>query len=228
MTYLQSAFWIIGACLQLLVLKALKQGPIDRFPVIFAYAICLVITTLTDILAYVYLGVRHPRYAYYYWSAELLRQSTLFAVVLSLVLDALQPGRRRVLLVRTLVGGAAVLWVASLLYHRNPNLNLWMTRAVRDLSFTSAVTTLILWFTLISTDKRDTLRLLVTGALGLQVTGEAIGQAIRQLYKSPAFAVTGNIVVVLTHFLCLYIWIQAFSKHARKPEPTLANVPARL
>ena len=216
MTYLQWAFWILGSSLQLVVLNALVKGPISRFPMVFAYTLCLFITTVADVFIFTFVGVRGHFYAQYYWFAELLRQSGLFALVVSLVMDALPRSRRRDMLVRCLIGVAVLLWIGAFLYHRNPKLNLWMTRVVRDLSFTSAVTNLVLWFTLISNDRRDTTRLLVVGALGLQMTGEAIGQAIRQLNRAPGFFVTGNIIIVLTGFLCLYIWFRAFARQVRE------------
>lgn len=209
MKYLQWAFWIIGLNLQLLVISAFLQGAVRQFPIIFGYCVCLLVTTVTDIGAYTLLGSRHPAYATYYWLAELIRQSGLFCVVISLVMDALPEGRNRTALLRTVVTGAFVLWAGSIIVHHHWRISLWMTRVVRDLSFSSAVVNLLLWFALISARQRDTRRLLITGGLGLQMTGEAIGQSIRQLSRSPVAVMGGNIIIVVTHFICLYIWWQA-------------------
>src|SRR5437588_542548 len=58
---------------------------------------------------------------------------------------------------------------------------LWVTQVARDLSFASVVLTLVLWLILISSRKKDHQLLMVTGGLGLQFTGEAIGQSLRQV-----------------------------------------------
>jgi hypothetical protein len=86
-----------------------------------------------------------------------------------------------------------------------------MVRVVRNLSFGSAVLILIVWFLLLSDEKRDTCRLLLVGGLGVQMTGEAMGQSIRQIFSTNyAAAFLGGLLVILTHQLCLTIWLQAF------------------
>jgi hypothetical protein len=56
---------------------------------------------------------------------------------------------------------------------------------------------------------------MIAGGLGLQMTGEAIGQAIRQLNVSMQVSLGGSIFIVLTHFLCLFIWWRAFTLEPR-------------
>jgi len=95
------------------------------------------------------------------------------------------------------------------------NLNVWMTVLSRDLSFGSAVLDLLLWFLLIAQPKKDPLLLLLSGGLGIQFTGAAIGQSLRQL--SPHTEVAGNLILVLSDLVCLYVWWQTFRRRAAQP-----------
>jgi hypothetical protein len=208
MHILQWSLWAVGLTLQYLVTQALIAGPFRQFTVVFAYILCLIITTVTDIIMSFDLGSLGKTYLRYYWTADLLRESAMYAVVISLVLHAMPDGRRRAALVRLLIVVAILFWIGSIVVYQEPSLNKWMVKVVRNLSFCSAVATLILWFVLIASEKRDTRLLVITGGLGLQMTGEAIGQSLRQLSKMTVFP--GVMVMILAHFLCLYIWWRAF------------------
>jgi hypothetical protein len=85
-----------------------------------------------------------------------------------------------------------------------------MSRVVRNLSFCSAIVNMALWFVLIASERKDARLLMITGGLGIQITGDAIGQSLRQV--SHVTTVAGNMIIVLAHFLCLYIWWQAFQE----------------
>jgi len=92
-----------------------------------------------------------------------------------------------------------------------------MTSVTRDVSLGSMGRTQLLWLMLIGTRKRDHQLLIVTGGLGLQFAGEAIGQSLRQLSRSHDIAlIIGNLVAGVTHLLRLYIWYSAFSKNPAK------------
>lgn len=205
----QWAFWIIGLTFQYLVTQALLSGPFRQFTVIFAYLLCLAITTIADILMRLDVGKLGSTYIRYYWAMDLLRESAVYAVVISLVLHAMPDSRRRAALLRLLVALALLFWVGSIVVYQDPHVSKWMTKVVRNLSFCSAVATLVLWFVLIASEKRDTRLLVITGGLGLQMTGEAIGQSLIQISKSTQ--IVGVLTLMFAHFLCLYIWWRAFS-----------------
>ena len=91
-----------------------------------------------------------------------------------------------------------------------------MTNAFRNVSFCAAVVNLCFWLTLIASPRRNSQILLITGGLGVQMTGAAIGQSLRQL--SPYTVLAGGLVAILSHFLCLFIWW-----HALRPRGQTAN-----
>src|SRR5436853_7178114 len=100
LTALQWAFWVVGVGLQVLLIVALAQGPRREFPALFAYILCLLGTTATDIIAFRLFGKRSPTYITSYWMSELVRQSALFAVVVSLALQVIPMSRRTEVLAR--------------------------------------------------------------------------------------------------------------------------------
>ena len=83
-----------------------------------------------------------------------------------------------------------------------------MTRLTRDLNFCAAILDLGLWALLIGSRQKDYKLLLVTGALGIQFTGGAIGQALRGM--SPAIVTAASDFTVITNLVRLYIWWRAF------------------
>jgi hypothetical protein len=176
--------------------------------------------------------------AVYFYRVNALRDFLLFAVVVSLIEHAMSDKPYRVR-VRYLLGALAVVAVGlSLLVHADAgNFILWMTQVARDLSFGSAVLTLLLWSILVVSRGKDRQMLMVTGGLGLQFTGEAIGQSLRQLSTyagmSPAqhhgIMLIGNLLLSAAHLMRLYVWWQAFRGSAIDPrtdkEPDERDTP---
>ena len=102
-------------------------------------------------------------------------------------------------------------------FTRDAETNLWMTRFVRNLSFGAAVVNLGVWFYMISSGRRKLTTLLLAGALGIQMTGEAIGQSLRQIL--PQQYAIGNGVSVLSHFPCMAIWWRALGREQKPSKP---------
>ena len=217
---LQWAFWVIGLGLQVLVLSTAFHGVVREFPALFAYVVCLFGTTLADIIASQFLGKTSSSFKLYYWCAELVRQSALFAMVVSLAMHVVPSGRRNEMLTRliALIGGAV--WIGSVILCYSPHLNTWMVSVIRNLSFFTGVLNLGVWFAYARSRIRDVRRLIIAAGLGLQMTGEAIGHAIRQLNLSNQVSLAASIFIVLTHFICLFLWWRALITEADMPVTT--------
>jgi hypothetical protein len=112
---LQWAFWVIGLGLQVLVLSAAVQGVAREFPALFAYVVCLFGTTLADIVASQFLGKASHSFKLYYWCAELVRQSALFAMVVALAMHVVPPGRRNEAFTRLIALLGAAVWIGSVM-----------------------------------------------------------------------------------------------------------------
>ena len=221
--YLQWGSWGIGLALQYIVTQALLSGSFREFPIVFGYLLCLIVTTVTDILIYMDVG-QLARFATYYWTADLLRETAMYAVVISLIVKGMPNSYRRASLLRMLCAGAVLIWLGSLVLCHDRSITLWMGSVVRNLSFCSSVATLILWFVLIASNRKEARLLVITGGLGLQMTGEAIGQSLLQL--AHATVLLGYVVMVLSHFLCLFIWWRAFRTPSESDMPLPDGVRA--
>jgi hypothetical protein len=223
MNYLQWSFWIVGLGLQYLVLAALLSGDWKRYWTIVLYLCCVVGTTIADISFALDASTNTRNYYYFFYFAELIRQTALYLVVVSLVLQVLPDSRIRKSLVQLLVFVALVFWAGSLLVHRHEKIGVWMVPVIRNLSFCSALANMALWFTMVASEKRDQKLLMITGALGIQMTGDAIGQSLMHLSK--ATTSFGQIIGVATHFVCLWVWWQAFQG---EPTPNRTRTPASI
>jgi hypothetical protein len=218
---IQVAGYLIGLPLEILIIAAMLRGPYRRFPVLFLYTIANFLTTLIEIPAYVayYAGNAQDfrSRAWLYWLDEQILLTLIFLVVLSLIWHA-TGGLRSARLVRFwVIAGAVVFAAGSFLIHHKPDAlapGQWMTPWTRDLYFGSAILDLALWTLLIAAREKDRLILMLSGALGIQFTGEAIGGSIRTLSLRPTpisrgMVFGGDIVILLANLFCLYFWWQA-------------------
>ncbi len=216
MVWLQWLPFLVSLALQVLVIGSLRRGGYKDYPFVFIYSLVLIMTTVVDGAAHADANIRD--WAQGFYRNEALRQLLLFTVVMSLM-DRAMAGRSyrgRIRLFLMLAATAAVLISVSI--HWESHLTaLWATQVGRDLSFGSVVLTLLLWVTLISSRRKDTQLLMVTGGLGLQFTGEAIGQSIRQIsHHNRALLYAGNGLMIASHLIRLYVWREAFK---RNPQP---------
>jgi hypothetical protein len=206
---IQWVFWVVGLGLQILLIIPMFHGAAREFPALFAYVACLLVTTTADILGFLIVGKASASYKTYYWSAELVRQTALFSVVVALAMHVLPTNRRTEAYARTILVVGLAIWIGSVATHYTADLYVWMTSVIRNLSFFTGVLTLVVWFLYAKSSLKDTQRLMIAGGLGLQLTGEAIGQAVRQLSISRNISLGASIFIVLCHFLCLFIWWRA-------------------
>ena len=209
---------VIGLSLQLLIIGTLLRGSYRRFPFLFAYMVGDFLTTVVDVPSAMGYdrGMQWAAFAFpaIYWFNAVAMQVLVYAVVMSLIYQATSRlGSRRIVRV-SLIAGAMLFAGISFLIHWNPALNpgSFMTPWTRDLSFSSAILDLALWTLLIASREKDHRLLLLSGGLGIQFTGEAIGASIVQLAlrtHSRALSLSGGVVMVLADLMFLYIWWQA-------------------
>ena len=229
---LQYAGWLIGLPLELLIIGTLLRGPYRRFPFLLLYSVALFLTTVIEISvnqAY-FSGIRfaHSR-ATYYWIDEAIRQALIFAVVISLTYLATSNLRSRKLVRAGLIAGAIILAGALFLIHYDSHAVVgkwtWMTLWVRDIDFAAAFLDLGLWTLLLASRHKDTQLLMLSGGLGIQFAGEAIGQSLRYLFQWPLSP--GDLVGMITNLVGLWIWWQALRRPAPLTVPNAVALPPR-
>src|SRR5574340_230455 len=217
---LQMFLWALGLGLQVLLIRELFRGAYRRFPVVFAYVVTLFLTTVVEIAGFTtQQGAREliRKFRLYYWINDGILQALIFSVVIALIYRALPAGMRRGPARRAVVLAGVLTFAVSFLVHMGPRseLDQWMTLVSRDLSFAAAILDLVLWTILVVTHRNDRELLALSGALGIQFTGSAVGQSVRTLamvafHRSRTVALIGSLLVVVSHLACLYIWLHTF------------------
>ncbi len=219
---------IVGAALQVLILHALIKGPYQKYPFLFANVLVVLVTTIIDTALYNFKSGTWAGTATVFWIDDSIRQVSLFILVLSLVYQAMATGRKRAAVQRVLIFGSIILAAVSYFSHPDPRISVRMSAVIRNMSFSAAILNLGLWAALIRTKQRDSRILMISGGLGLQITGEAMGHSLRNLWQiSRVYVTAGNSVLILAHLLCLLVWWQAFrnSPQRKEPEPGLQSPP---
>ena len=208
----------IGVPLQLLIIGALLRGGYRRFPFLFAYVVGDFMTTVVEVPSAVgyYRGSQWAAFAFpaVHWFNVVVMQVLVYAVVMSLIYQATGALRARRIVRASLIAGAMLFAGISFLIHWNPALNRgsFMTPWIRDLNVCSSVLDLALWALLIAAREKDHRLLLLSGGLGIQFAGEAMGTSVLQLAlstRSRAMSLTGSVVMLLADLVVLYIWWQA-------------------
>jgi hypothetical protein len=209
-----------GLALQLLLIRSLTGAAMRRFRVFFVYAVTLFLISVVTVSA-LWNGDLFASASRYYWALKAIDQILIFLVVISLIYGAMDRSKKRTMVMRALIGGAFLFACASLYFTRDPRPGHWMTQLSRNLGFLAVILNLILWATLIKSRRADRALLMVSGGMGIQMAGEAIGHSLRQL--SRAAILPGDLIIVLSQLLCLYIWWQAF-RHSDQnaPDPTFS------
>ena len=223
---------VIGLPLQLLLIGTLLRGGYRRYPFLFAYVVGDFMTTVVEVPSAVgyYRGRQWAAFAFpaVHWFNVVVMQVLVYAVVMSLIYQATGALRARRIVRASLIAGAMLFAGISFLIHWNPALNRgsFMTPWIRDLNFCSSVLDLALWALLIAAREKDHRLLLLSGGLGIQFAGEAMGTSILQLAlrtRSRAMSLTGSVMMLLADLLFLYIWWQALrtAPARRQPRVTL-------
>ena len=223
---LQIATYMIALPLDLVILAVLLGGQWKEYPFVFAYVLGDFLTSVLEIqpgLQYEGATAEAKKsFALLYWWNERIMQVLVFLLVISLIYRAAAHLKTRHILLLGVICGILLFAGITLFIYYDPgsgHLGRWITPWLRNLNFCAAILDLGLWALLIGARRKDYRLLMVSGALGIQFTGGAIGQAVRQLSHSSA-QVTGYFIS-LSGLICLYIIWQAF----RTPTPPADSRP---
>jgi hypothetical protein len=201
---LQYSAWVVGLWLNLLVISALVRGSYRSYPFVFAYALALLVSTVLEIALHT-----APRTVQdgFYWLDEVILDVLVFCLVIAFIDGAARHAKHKVVERHWLVLAAALICAVSLAIHRGAHLNRQMTLVSRDLNICAVILDLILWSTLLTARRPDRALMLLSGGLGLQLTGAIMGEQLRHFSHSLFW--TGTLLEVATGFLGLYIWWRA-------------------
>lgn len=208
--YLQGGLALV---LQVLLLNGMIRNGSRRYVVLLLYIVSLFLSTAVIMLSLAG-SAGWSRGAFrFFWISEVIQQALVYCTIISFIHQHLSSGNARSAMTRWLIVGAAAILLSILAIHKDPSLNAWMTPASRDLSFVATILNLILWTVLLRDPHRNHRLLVVSGGLGVQLAGSAIGQGLRVLWEvSKVFATLGNLVGSVTYLLSLYMLMRAFSR----------------
>lgn len=198
--------------LQVVVIYAMTKSELRRFSGVFFYLLVLFLTTVADMSIYLKFGGWPDWYRKYYFIYNSFRHFAAFIAVLSLmfVASANHPRRQAFRFKVVVVTLAGVLLIFLLSPGETPPR--YMNQVGRNLSFATAILNVILWLSLARSGVAERRLLMVSGGLGLNMSGQAIGQSLLEISRSMFLGFVGNLVAIGSHFACLYIWWRAFRK----------------
>jgi hypothetical protein len=223
---LQVCAYLLGVPLELMVVAVLLRGEYRRYPFIFLYAVVDLLTTILEIQPSLAYSSGTPEakhhWAQMFWINERIMQVLVFLLVISLVYSATQHLRPRRTLLTGIICGTLLVAAISFWAHYD-SMGRYMTPWTRDLNFCAAILDLGLWALLIGSRKKDYQLLLVTGALGIQFAGGAIGQSLRDM--SPGIVAAASDLAMITSLARVYIWWRAFRGKPQPLPPTMNGSP---
>jgi hypothetical protein len=226
---LQVGGYLVGLVLQFLTINSMRHSAYREYPFLFLYVIADFLTALREIRPRLAYETGTPQakkdWAAVYWIDEWVIQGLVFLLVISLVYRASAHLRPRRSLLAGLIGGTLLFAGISLWIHYSPEFKTgkWMTPWTRDMYFCAAILNLGLWAMLIASREKDRRLLMVSGALGIQFTAGAIGQALREI-SHDTVPVTA-ILIMVANLTCMFIWWQAFRHPAKSAERTVLPLP---
>jgi hypothetical protein len=207
----------VGLWLNVLVISALLRGSYREYRLVFVYAVTLLLSTVVEIAAPQSLRNR------YYWIDEFVLVFLVYCVVISFIDQARRTASRKLIERWWLVGFAAVIVVLSVGLHQDPYVDRRLTLVSRDLNICAVVFDLILWSALATSRQPDRRLMLLSGGLGLQLTGAIMGEQLRNLSKSTVGP--GTLLEILSGFAGLYIWWRGL-RPVREREGSVARLSA--
>lgn len=205
--------------LQILLIQALLRRGGKQYVLLTLYAVTLFLGTVMNLsILLETAGEWSSAAQQYYWTTEVLQHVFVFSAIIGFIYQRMGRSESQARWGRWLVVAAALGVILTFWIHRNPRLSLWMTSVTRDLSFMATILNFILWGVLLRDPRRNRRMLLVSGGLGVQLAGQAVGHGFRLLsdyLKSLLWL--GNVILLATYFLSLIILWRAFSRAEQAP-----------
>jgi hypothetical protein len=226
-------FWalsIVGLLLQAALVQVLiSTGRWRQYFPLFLYAIVLVLTGVLDKgLRFDISSVQYR--VIIYWTNESIRWLFQLIVIFWLLFHALKPLKGITYYLTVVSGASAAVLLSAVLQESNGStLSAWFTQFLRNVSVIAMILNVVLWGLLLTNRPAPRGLMLLSAGVGVQMAGDAIGHSVRlfTLYfgKNLLIAGTGNVIFVLSHLLCLGIWVYAVRSQQAMD---LRSLPAAL
>ena len=200
----------VSVILQLGIIVFLLQGVFRKYPLVLAYSLTRLITTVLEIAVRLKGGKQTLIFRQVYYSDRVVLNLLLFAMVTGIIYRVLEGKPQRSIAGKLVMGVvASVLLLPFLVLSRPLSLH-WLNGMSQFLYFGSGVTTLVLWTVLMNMEHRDPRLLKFTMGLGVAMTGAAIAFGLHQWMGAPRLAWMPNLFLQATHLVGLFVWCVAF------------------
>lgn len=209
---------ILAFALQVFALQAALQRGGKRYRLLVLYLVSLLLGTVVNLSL---LQLSQGRWSIasrqYFWAMEFVQHLLVFSAIIGFTYQRMIESARARRLARWLILGAIGGVFLSLWIHYDARLNLWMTSVNRNLSFVAMLLNFVLWTTLLKDPDRNSRMLMISGGLGVQLAGEALGHGLRLLSSvARPLLQLGNWIFVLTYFISLFLIYRAFHHPERR------------
>jgi len=231
---IQILAYAVDLPLQILVVAALLRGSWRRFPMVLALSAVELVSALVQAPGTLQtLAGHHPpglSYQTLYWYGAIVEGLLLYSVMISLLYRATERLRSARQARVALILGACAVAGGALLVHYDPSQQprVWLTSWFRDLYFACAVMDIVLWTLLLAARDKDRQLLLLSGGLGVEFAGSAIGESLRQMAirsRSHPLSLTGAVVMLAAGAFRYYAWWRALRRQSEeKAQAALASL----
>ena len=211
---LQSSLMVVGIFLHLMVISALFPKLFKTMPLFLLYVVSVLVSTVTQMVAYVDAGGRSGQYQVFYWLTDVICSALLYAALLAFISQIWRASNKPAPALLTFFFYAMV--VVSLAAHHTTPIGRWMTLVSRDLNFGAVLLNFLLWVSLLR-GKRSNPMLGLASALGIEMAGGAIGHSLRSLSSYTVFP--GNMIIIGSHLLCFFLCWRVLNSWNRLENP---------
>jgi hypothetical protein len=218
---------IVGNCLDGLLLILILRGPFRKYPILLAYAVIQLATSLIEAWIEWAYGNTSRLYSNWYYADEVAVSLVLFLTIIILTYRALE-GAHMLIPAGKLLGGLVVMAVLLpfLIYHQNYFRPRWFAGASQILNFGGALMNMVLWTALLVNRRTDRQLLTVSAGLGVLVTATAISYGVRSIFSGVGTPAYFTLMFQLTHVAAFAILCWAFRPAAATASDSSGAVTA--
>lgn len=220
---------MLALVLQAFLLSRFLDGRNRNYPLAILYAVLLFILTSLAILwqngvSWIVQALPPASRVQFQAALEILMHLVLLILMLQLIRQT-QTERGESSNNTFWLGAIAILTFATTLYLvRTSQAEIQFNRVRQVMSFFMVLLNLYWWTLLLGSKKVSRRIMLLSTGIGLQMTGQVIGDGILSFLKSGEqyfIIISGLLVIFLTHFCSLAAWYEAFHpRNAPRPSPS--------
>ncbi len=209
---------IVSLILQVSVIAFLLQGAFRKYPLVLAYSLTRLVTSVLEVAIRQKLGNQTAFFRQVYYSDRVILNLVLFAMLTAIIFRLLDGKPQRSMIGKTLMAIVAAVLLLPFLVLSRPFTIHWLNAMSQFLYFGGGIMILVLWTVLIRSKPHDSQLLKFTMGLGIAMTGAAVTFGLQRWMDSPRLVWMPNLFLQLTHVTGLLVWCWAFRPATRRAD----------